>query len=328
MCWSLVMLCLQESVQDKINEATAAKSTPNDIGDVLSRINAVAQEMEDKNTLEGEVFKKVMATHESWVGPVLSDALAYSTSAVPRDKDYTARVLSGMHSPHKEPQENPVQTQLSLGFEENVWPALRSRGWKVDDKGKRKSYIYNGQKYPSIVSVLNAIPKIHPEITNMVNSLISSVKATCQEDSPTNPQVDMDSAKISSLQELKAFLGFFAPLQLLVDRNKANRIKLHHNTTVGRMNLVKALHVTVNAAEKDLPVDASEADRCVALSKMIKLNSKTSLPHPGKLLSRYPLLIECNHLPTHHSLRCFVLRMDTHPRCYLNQGSSKTWLDW
>jgi hypothetical protein len=215
---------------------------------------------------------------------VLSDALAFSKTALPRDKGFTQKVLTGMHSPQKTPTENQVLIQLSLGFEEGVWPALRSRGWKVDDKkgDKHKCYSHNGQSYSSIVAVLNAIPKKHPELMNMINSLITSVRAICKDDQVATPHVEFCPNNMTP-NSLMEFLMLFAPLQLLADRNKANRIKLHHNTMIGRMSLLSALHFAVQTADKDLKSDASDAERNHALSKLIKVDSKSSLPHPGQL---------------------------------------------
>lgn len=291
MCWSLALLCLHEAAQDKINEVSVLEAKSNN-GDVLSRIsndafgNAVergvaSQELAEK---KHQAFMKVMKNNDSWASLVLSDALAFSKTALPRDKGFTQRMLTGMYSPQKTPKENHVQIQLSLGFEEGVWPALRSRGWKVEDKkgDKHKCYSHNGQSYSSIVAVLNAIPKKHPELMNMVNSLITSVRAICKEDQVTTSNVEFCRNNITH-NSLKEFLLLFAPLQLLADRNKANRIKLHHNTMIGRMSLLSALHLAVKTADKDLKTDASDADRNHALAKLIKVDSKSSLPHPGQL---------------------------------------------
>lgn len=283
-------MCFQEAAQDKINEVAAAESKSSD-GDVLSRIcqedSDKVSETDQKRSKEladkkHEAFMKVFATNKLWLSHVIDDALTYSKSAEPRDKEHVKKILSGSHSPQKSPRENQVQTQLSAQFEEQVWPTLRSRGWKVEEKpGKaRKVYSHGGQNYLSIVAVLNAIPKRHPELTNMVNSLIASVRTLCKEpDAASTQQLSFDPKDITA-SSLKDFIYLYAPLQLIVDRNRANRINLHHNTTVGRMNLLNTLHSAVKLAEKDLSANASNDDRNKALSKLIKLDSKSSLPHP------------------------------------------------
>lgn len=291
MCWSLALLCLQEAAQDKINEV-AGEELKSSGGDVLARIS---EEPSDKDESESgkkrsqeladkkhEAFMKVLSSNDAWLPQVIEDAVSFTKSNTPRDKDFANKVLSGSLSPQKTPRENPVQTQLSIQFEEQVLPTLRSRGWKVDQKGAstRKTYSYSGQNYASIAAVLNAIPKKHPELMNMVNSLISSVRALCKEDDASStPQLEFDPKNISA-DSLKELLTLYAPLQLLADRNRASRINLHHNTMVGRMAVLKSLHEAVKTAEKDLPAGATSEDCNKALSKLIKLDSKSSLPHP------------------------------------------------
>eukprot|EP00804_Cyclotella_cryptica_P025678 CCRYP_002891-RD/>CCRYP_002891-RD protein AED:0.05 eAED:0.05 QI:284/1/1/1/1/1/17/975/2223 len=300
MCWSLALLCLYEAAQDKINEVSASQSKANS-GDVLSRISNDAFDSVVSETGEApqklarkkhEAFTRVMKNNSSWASLVLSDAIAFSKTALPRDTDFTKRILTGMHSPEKAQKEHQVQSQLSLGFEEGVWPALRSRSWKIDNKNgdKRKCYLHNGERYSSIVAVLNAIPKKHPELMNMVNSLITSVRAICKEDQTPTSHLDFDPDNLSA-NSLMEFLMHFAPLQLLADRNKANRIKLHHNTMVGRMTLLNALHMAVKTADKDLSTNASDAERNRALSKLIKVDSKSSLPHPEWTLLHDSILL-------------------------------------
>jgi hypothetical protein len=283
-------MCFQEAAQDKINEVAASEAKSSD-GDVLSRIgendSVKESETDEKRSKElakkkHEAFLKVLDTNKSWLSQVIDDALAYSKSTEPRDKELVKRILSGSHSPQKTPRENPAQTQLSIQFEEQVWPSLRSRGWKVEVKpgNARKLYSHGGQNYASIAAVLSAIPNSHPELMNNVNSLISSVRALCKDDDAASTQQHEFDPENMTANSLKDFINLLAPIQLVVDRNRGSRINLHHNTTVGRMNLLKTLHSAVKLAEKNLPADASNDDRDKALSKLIKIGSKSSLPHP------------------------------------------------
>ena len=279
MCWAVPLLCLQEAAQDKIDEVAAAHAKSGD-GDVLSRIEGSnSQELAKK---KHSVFMNVLATNESWVQEVIADALSYSKTVAPRDREKVNKILNGTGSPGKSPRDSPVQSLLSAKFNEDVWPTLRSRGWKDDQKPGAKSigYSYKGQSYSSIVSVLNAIPKYHPELLPMVNALISSVQALCKEEDDTiTPTFEFDPKNITA-ESLKEFLMLFAPLQLVNDRKRANRINLHHNTMVGRMSLLSALHGAVKSADKDLPPDATSKTKNEALSKLITVNSISSRPHP------------------------------------------------
>lgn len=287
MCWSLALLCLQEAAQDSINQEAAADAKSSD-GDVLSRIGASDKEPHNEESSQKlqdahhELFMKVMMTHQSWVQNVIDDACELCKSSTPRDLVRAKKISIGTYSPQKTPQESPVHTLLSVKFEESVWPTLRSRGWKVDEKAgdQRKSYSHGGQNYSSIAAVLNAIPKKHPELNPMVNSTILAVQALCKEEDRNVVKVDFDPKNVT-LSSLKDFLLLYAPLQLIADRNRPGRIKLHHNTMIGRLSLLKQLHVAVKAADKNLPPDATTAERNTALSKLIKVDPKSSsLPHP------------------------------------------------
>lgn len=284
MCWSLALLCLQEAAQDKMNQVVSAEFKSSD-GDVLSRISEESsdndesesakkpsQELADK---KHEAFMKVVTSNNSWLSQVINDAISFTKSNPPRDKDVVKQVLNGL-SPLKTPRENPVQTKLTIQFEEQVLPTLRSRGWVVEQKG----YSYKDQTYATIAAVLNAIPKFHPELMAMVNSLISSVRALCKEDDTTSKQQFEFDPKNITADSLRELLSLYAPLQLIADRNRPSRIVLHHNTMVGRMVILQCLHAAVKKAEENLPPDATSEVRNEALSKLIKLDSKSSLPHP------------------------------------------------
>lgn len=281
MCWAVPLLCLQEAAQDKIEEAAASYAKSGD-GDVLSRTGieegSISQELANKKR---SAFMNVLAINESWVQEVVADALSYSKTAAPRDRERVNRILNGTNSPGKSPRDSPVQSSLSAKFNEDVWPTLRSRGWKDDQKtgGKGICYSFKGMSHTSIVSVLNAIPKYHPELLPMVNALISSVQALCKEEDTTSITVEFDPKNITA-DSLKEFLMLFAPLQLINDWRKTNRINLHHNTMVGRMSLLRALHSVVKSADKDLPPDATSKTRNEALSRLVNVSSISSRPHP------------------------------------------------
>ncbi|KAL7538247.1 hypothetical protein ACHAXR_009189, partial [Thalassiosira sp. AJA248-18] len=191
MCWALPLVCLYEAAEDDALEVTrkakAASREKQVEGDVLGRtgddgVVDVDKEPtksderapeESKDQLE-ESFKKLFSANESWAEKSLSDALAFSkTTASGRDREYVQSIMDG-NRPSKSPTpENPAKTKLATEFEQNVWPALRSRGWKNDKSG----FTYQGKTYKSITIVLDIIPKYHPELMNMANSLIASVAA-------------------------------------------------------------------------------------------------------------------------------------------------------
>ena len=249
MCWALALLSLYEAAEEDALNATrkieAASKTKQTEGGVLAQTGddkkeVIDVDMDDENekptkSIEkpGEVkdqleesFKIVLAANESWTAKALADALEYSKSAVPsRDNDHVQSIMDG-HRPTKSSHEvNPVKLKLVAEFNENVWPALRSRGWKDDGKNKSNGFTYQGKTFKSISTVLDAIPKYHPELTNMANSLIASVAALCETSTSSTPIATLDPKNVTA-KSLKLFLMNCAPLQLLADRKSSHRVNL------------------------------------------------------------------------------------------------------
>ena len=248
MCWALALLSLYEAAEDDALNATrkieAASKTKQTEGGVLAQTGddkkeVIDVDMDDENekptkSIEkpGEVmdqleesFKIVLAANESWTVKALADALEYSKSAVPsRDKDHVQSIMDGMATKSSH-EVNPVKLKLVAEFNENVWPALRSRGWKDDGKNKSNGFTYQGKTFKSISTVLDAIPKYHPELTNMANSLIASVAALCETSTSSTPIATLDPKNVTA-KSLKLFLMNCAPLQLLADRKSSHRVNL------------------------------------------------------------------------------------------------------
>lgn len=247
MCWALALMSLYEAAEDDALKQEATSKTKQTEGGVLAQAGAgddkkevIDVDMEDENekptkSMEkpGEVkdqleesFKIVLAANESWTVKALADALEYSKSAVPsRDKDHVQSIMDG-HRPTKSSHEaNSVKLKLVAEFNENVWPALRSRGWKDDGKNKSNGFTYQGKTFKSIPTVLDAIPKYHPELTNMANSLIASVAASCETSTSSTQIATLDPKNVTA-KSLKLFLMNYAPLQLLADRKSSHRVNL------------------------------------------------------------------------------------------------------
>ncbi len=326
MCWSLSLLCLHEAAEDDALELSRKKKKRID-GDILalSSINEASDHAqsddnldEEKDPLE-ESFKNLLAANASWVEAALADAQAYSNRvASHRDKLYVLSIIDGIR-PHNDPkEENPVQFKLASNFAENIWPALRSRGWKEDDT-YRNVFMYQGKTFQSIPTVLGAVPMYHPELMNMANSLISSVAASCiQPASAFDPIAKLDLKSVSA-ESLKSFLIQHAPMQLLGDRKMANRIVLSKRL-LNKLVLLHAVHnvralfvsYTINIFFSMLtillfnplalqavsivdsvsqPNDPPKA-RILALSKSININHhRSSLPHSEWTLLHDAILI-------------------------------------
>ncbi|KAK1747456.1 chromodomain-helicase-DNA-binding protein [Skeletonema marinoi] len=163
--WALALVCLQEAAEDdaleKKRKAEALTKENQSAGGVLGQAAGVAEgqnekegnaqgdEMPNKSDdkdLPQESFEAFLSESESWITKVLADAVAYSKVATSRDKDWVQSVIDG----------------TSAEFNENLWPALRTRGWKEEsDKSGKKVYTYKGNTVKSISAVLDATPRFH-----------------------------------------------------------------------------------------------------------------------------------------------------------------------
>lgn len=301
MSWALALVCLQEAAEDdaleKKRKAEALTKDNQTAGGVLGQAAGITEsqneeegdaaqageeELPNKSNdkdLPQESFEAFLSENESWIMKALADALAYSKVATSRDKDWVQSVIDGTSDHKKDKKENHTQLKLSTEFNENVWPALRTRGWKEEsNKSGKKGYTYKGKTVKSISAVLDAVPRIHPELAKMVISLISSVSATCKQGEDSHPASSMDIDKMT-LKSLKLFLLDCAPLQLLADRKTGNRLTLNKRT-LAQLKYCHSLHAMISSADSNLPSDASIEERNIMLAKLIKINPKVGRPHP------------------------------------------------
>lgn len=310
MSWALPLVCLYEAAEDNALEVTrkaeAASKEKKPEGGVLgcmgddgvvvlddkeptkSDEKPEEKKEEKKDELE-ESFKKILTANESWAEKALADALAFSkTTAFPRDKEYVQSIIDGNRpSKSSSNEENLVQTKLIAGFDENVWPALRSRGWKTDEK--IKGFTYKEKTFKSITAVLDVIPKFHPELMNMANSLIASVAASCEKSAASGPVATLDLKNVTA-KSLKLFLMDCAPMQLLADRKRAHRIGLTKRLLT-QLVLLHGVHKIVSTTDSSLLPEATVEERNMQLSKLINSKSLSSLPHPEWTLLHDAILI-------------------------------------
>ena len=186
MCWSQSLLALLERAEDQVRDhhrkseeaSTKAKSDSLATAGVieLDGPSGHAPDAEKKAgeqpTKDGTVdllevcFKSLLSSHESWAKKALSDAVVYAKSAPSRDKGFVQSILDGntLALDPKKDDGDSLASKVAKSFELEIWPALSNRGWQEDKSGKSTTYSYKGQVYKTITSVLDAIPKKHPEL--------------------------------------------------------------------------------------------------------------------------------------------------------------------
>jgi len=296
MCWAIPLLCLYEVAKDNafvLNESRkrATESNQND-GCSLSQSgmqpqsNKSGDSSADPKDQLRQSLDKLLHENNPWVSKALEDAIAFSKTVPPRDKNFVRDVLDGMYSTKKHSESNEVQSMLTEVFNESIWPALRSRGWK-EVEGSKRRFSYQGNTFNSIASVLNILPRHHPEIMKMVDSVISSVSAKCSSDVDVTPALDV---KNIAAEDMESFLNNYAPLQLIADRIRAHRIGLSKRILT-TLKILHGVHSMVSLADSKLPSDASIRDLNNQLAALIKINSRAARPHPEWTVTHDAILI-------------------------------------
>jgi hypothetical protein len=132
MSWSLALLTILETADDdaiqaKKREERAAEKKQEESGEVSAGVLAMdlSQNCSDEAQLKEKSFEKLWNANASWAKLALEDAVTFAKDSEPRDTDsLKAALMIG------EPQK-PQQGGVSSTFAENVWPSLKSRGWKA-----------------------------------------------------------------------------------------------------------------------------------------------------------------------------------------------------
>jgi len=69
-----------------------------------------------------QCFRKIIATHMSWISSLFDDA--HKGQIVSRDQYIIDAVI----------RKKKTNSALVKAFHENIWPALKSRGWKTEEE--------------------------------------------------------------------------------------------------------------------------------------------------------------------------------------------------
>jgi hypothetical protein len=105
-----------------------------------------ANNLKDKELLENQL-KKLLNCHAAWLSIVFNDAKRFASSHEPRPSEIVERYAN------KVGKDNSLSTPPSVDqnalFAQNLWPQLKSRGWKVEQvtSGAEAApkYIFNGE---------------------------------------------------------------------------------------------------------------------------------------------------------------------------------------
>jgi len=223
-------------------------------------------------------FTKIWSSYSTVALKALSDGTEFAKSNPPRDP-----VRLGTD---KQVKEEKSCNLLVDGFVKNVWPALTSRGWKEAlskegrKKKRRRQFSYEGTCYLSLVEVLDAAPRVHPELKNIVEGVIS---VAASELKPKEVKVQSTIPSINpsqiSCHSLDLFLAHYAPLQLMADRRKSRRMPISLRTSQ-MLSFLQNAHSLVAKARDTQSAKIPSADEYFKLANLISVNPRASLPHP------------------------------------------------
>jgi len=271
MGWSIVLACLLELAQHEVRESTRAKeraiekskeSLENEPNDKIE----FPVDNVDLMTFEQKVevaFEKLWKLHQCWAVKAVTDANQYTMNNSPREKGHIEFL-----------RDKKWQNALYQKFEENVLPALKSRGWNVEQINGREDelpymkYTYDNRTWTNVAlrCVLNESKSLHPELSNVIDKLLDSCSQ--QKEETISLTLDAETLTVEKLQE---FLWKFAPLQLQFDGCKPKRRVASLNKRL-LLNSCYNMHRAVKLVSR---VSSTCDDK---LSREINITNKA--PHP------------------------------------------------
>jgi hypothetical protein len=135
MSWSIILTILKELTDDDAQSAikkgqiaadkSSVKHAEATDGGVLAAHALLAGKVEGADMKESRciIFEKIIRSLQPWLSDLLNDATDYAKLSVPRSQFIIEKVKQiNNHSP---------SIELASIFATNVWPSLKSRGWKV-----------------------------------------------------------------------------------------------------------------------------------------------------------------------------------------------------
>lgn len=151
MAFSLLLCCVVEAVdaeiitakkrEEKIAEKWKEKATVEETEGKDETADGKTQpaQMTDAQ-LEQASFKKFWDESAEWATRLVKDVIAYATDNEARDHDALMELLH---------RKNEVVDSESIkkAFAQNIWPPLRSRGWKAEglDGSSKEKYFYQDE---------------------------------------------------------------------------------------------------------------------------------------------------------------------------------------
>jgi hypothetical protein len=130
MCWSLIFTTLLETVNEEVQSQKrkdeSLKLQHPDGGILaLSPTKIGVNSTFDVSARRKEIFQSLMKKNLDCVSLAIHDAVAFAKSVAPRDQAEIDAALGGANKTQS------MKESITTLFAANVWPSLKSRGWKA-----------------------------------------------------------------------------------------------------------------------------------------------------------------------------------------------------
>ena len=319
MSWSILFTCFlemsEESVQtekrkaDRMAEKKRQEEAEKSGGAMESILGRTIVESFDVHGKMESALKKIWSSNAAWCEALLVDALSFIKTHRARSKESVNRALKGCEGRSRSSQ---AKSQSEL-FAQNVWPALRLRGWSTEDVESNGSVSKRYRKGTHVVSgvlifvksvlvcycksltslpcarciavfqfktasqVMNAVPAVHPELKAMILDVQESMKSIEKDKAVVLDFKDLSSSAKMNSHVLKLLLHHFAPLQFLVDRSSTKKLSFFPKKMLSTCLCISNAHIAVRESSGELFSKESIDGIADRLSLMI---TRCQLPHP------------------------------------------------
>lgn len=269
MAWSMVLITLCEAAAEgakkKSDRQVAKGQAPSEdvaaAGGVLASVSEPVnprKQAEEEQRVLFESFEKVWSAHAAWCKRVLADGFDYARYNRPRPK---AKLNAAMQI---QGSTESATGSLHAKFAQNLWPALKSRGWRSQEvqtaRGSQIQYVFDDRKvsqgntiftlstmcsnvlsqFSSPRAVIEAVESIHKELSNAVAVLKEIVQS---ERENQRREAAEPIVQHFGYRQVEQLLHQYAPLQLLVDRTKYKKMSLGRRVLLNCNALFNAHHI-------------------------------------------------------------------------------------
>jgi len=268
MCFSVFLLTVSEVIDEDFNNAikraerNAAKGKQQSSDSTPEPID---EEWRDKQLSVS--FQKIWSANAVLGSKALQAGLQYIQKALPRVETHM------------------LFTDMKNLFNESILPRLVERGWKDEGRNGEKAtftYVKDGKKqeYMSAAEVINAGMAWHPELSPLIGDYIVQSSELLMSNSPDIQRKDLlkhIGPTTMSMATLKRFLDYYAPAQLLSDR-QSPRKKVLLNKKL--LEIFKYLYNAHDLVSRGYISPVTSRERYESIARYIQVRKSANSPHP------------------------------------------------